>query len=352
MLKKKRIFWALVVLLGIGLGVFLYYAFCILGKQPILQIDHREIDFGAIPSGVKVKKAFRITNTGNANLVIRRVPSGCGRLEVNLLNNIIVPGGSESLSVTVSAEEFGSLTHIFLFSNDPHQKILDLTVKATPVMKSLVEPSVIDFGQVEVETLPVTKSIKLSLKQDYFTDLNSDDIRFVIENPYLQVDSSQPSSDNIKEVKILLKKSVPIGDISTKLQIADNKRTANVRIFGSVRGSFFALPQMIILGPVNPQDGIISKNITLKMREPDDETLNIISFNVSNSLKNVISVSKKHSVDNTFEVVFDPNRYRGVWASGELDGYLEVTCSAHNITSQKINIPILVILKIAKIRDT
>lgn len=365
MLQKQRvvkcIFWIFATALGVGQGGLIYYLIFAGGGPPILQVDTTELDFGAIPSGVKLKRTFRLTNVGGSPLVIRRIQTGCGCLEVNLAQNNIAPSTSEELQVTMTVENLlKKQVAIFVFSNDPQQPVVKLFVKADAVMESIIEPQVVDFGQVEsTAMLPITKSISLSLKQDYFADLKSGQLSFTVNEPYLRVNDSQRSDGNVTEIKLSLQEDAPTGDIFTQLLIGDASKSASMRILGYVRGHYLALPQMIVLGPVGPRDDAVSEFIRVKLRgngngdpESDAGMVHIMSINLSDTLATLLTVTKIQEIRNTgITVTLNPARYSGLWSSREIYGRIRMKCSSSDAKPQELNVPVLVVLQLPKIRE-
>lgn len=347
--------------LGVGQGGLVYYLVFAGGGSPSLQVDTAELDFGAIPSGVKVKRAFHLTNVGGSPLVIRRIQTGCGCLEVNLTRNNIAHGKSEALQVTMTVENLlKKQVAIFVFSNDPRQSVLKLSVKADAVMESIIEPQVVDFGQVEsTTTLPITKSFRLLLKQDYFAGLKSGHLSFTTNEPYLRVDDSQPLGGNVKEIRISLQKDAPIGDIFTQLLISDASKSASMRILGYIRGKYLALPQMIVLGPVGPHDDAISEFVEVKSRgdgkgDPKSgvSVAHIASINLSDTLAGLLSVTKAQNGKSTgITVALNPARYSGLWLSCEIYGHIRIKCISNDEEPQELNVPVLIVLQLPRIRD-
>jgi hypothetical protein len=357
----KCILWMTAAAFGVGQGCLIYYLLFAGGGPPVLQVDTAELDFGAIPFGVKVKRVFHLTNIGGSPLIIRRIQTGCGCLEVNLTRNNIAPATSEALQVTMTVESLrNKQVTIFVFSNDPRQPALKLSVKADAVMKSIVEPQVVDFGQVEsTATLPITKSFRLSLKQDYFAGLESGHLSFTVNEPYLRVDDSQPCRGNMKEIRISLQKDAPLGDVFTQLLISDATKSASIRILGYVRGKYMGLPQMIVLGPIGPHDDVISEQIAVKCRGDGSggpksgvSKPNIASVELSETLAGLLSVTKVRDGENAgITVTLDTAQYSGLWSSREIYGHIRMKCSSNGEESEELNVPVLVVLRLPKIRD-
>ncbi|MDR0704384.1 MAG: DUF1573 domain-containing protein [Planctomycetaceae bacterium] len=340
-----------VVLLGIAQGILIYYVLRLCTMQPVLQIDKTEIDFGVIPSGVKVTQGFRLTNTGNSVLIINKLYTGCGCTEVKLSRNKIEPGKSETLFVTMELEGYGQKTNIYIFSNDPQKAILPLSVKAEPTLQSVIEPDIIDFGQIESNELPVSKSIKFLLNSQRFIGTDLTHLSFTTDESYLVIDDSKLPESNTKQIIISLQKNTPLGDIFTDLHVDDGDKTTTVKILGNVRGPYYALPQTLLIGPVSDSDNTISKSIVLKMRGGDTEInfLEIITLDLSDSLKDLLIVSQEKPA--AISVVMHPSLYTGVWSSHKIYGTIRVKCNSHNTLPHEVNIPVLVTLKVPKIKD-
>jgi len=280
---------------------------------------------------------------------------------MTLTQNAIAPGKSEALQVTMTVESLRKKqVAIFVFSNDPRQPVLKLSVKADTVMKSIVEPQVVDFGQVESKTtLPITKSFRLSLKQGYFTTLEPGHLSFITNEPYLRVDDSHRSAGNIKEVRISLQKDAPIGDIFTQLLIRDATKSASMRILGYIRGKYLALPQMIVLGPVGPHDDAISESIKVTLRGDSEDSLksdlglvHIASINLSDTLAGLLSVTRTQDGRNAgITVMLNPAQYSGLWSSREIYGHIRMKCFNNDEEPKELNVPVLVVLQLPRIRD-
>jgi hypothetical protein len=356
----KFLLWMVAAALGVGQGGLIYYALFAGGGSPVLQVDTTAIDFGPIPSGVRVKREFHLTNVGASALVVRKIQAGCGCLEVNLTRNEIPPGKSEALQVTMTLESLvNKQVAIFVFSNDSRQPILKLMVRADAVMKSIVEPEVVDFGQVEsTAQLPITKSFRLSLKQDYW-DLQGARLSFTANEPYLRVDDSQPAHGNTKEIRLWLQKDAPVGDIATQLRISDATRAATIRILGHICGRYVALPQMIVLGPIGPKDEAMSESVAVKSRSGANGDrsshvgrLSLGSLELSETLKGLLSVTKTQGAENSrITVTLNPAQYSGLWSSRDIYGHIRVECSNNGEDSEVLNVPVLVVLQVPTIRD-
>lgn len=73
-------------------------------KQPIIQFDKTEFDFGKILQGEVVSYTFHFTNTGNAPLIITNVEKSCGCTASDYPRNPIEPGGTGDIKITYDSK--------------------------------------------------------------------------------------------------------------------------------------------------------------------------------------------------------------------------------------------------------
>lgn len=74
------------------------------GKQPVIQFDKTEFDFGKILQGEVVTYTFRFTNTGNAPLIITGVDKSCGCTASDYPREPIQPGGTGNIKITYDSK--------------------------------------------------------------------------------------------------------------------------------------------------------------------------------------------------------------------------------------------------------
>ncbi|MDR0703827.1 MAG: DUF1573 domain-containing protein [Planctomycetaceae bacterium] len=345
------------VVFGVLFGITFFFGFYESGKNPVIHVDTKEIDFGALASGTKVTKIVQITNTGQSDLVIEGVVSGCGCTETNLTRNVIPPGQSEPLYVTIEPSPFGVKTALLIRTNDPKNKGVFLSVKADSVITAAIEPTVVDFGLIEDLTqLPISKSIKIVLNSNYFVETDLNDIVVEASNPFLQIDVPQKLTKFSRTVILTLSNESPVGDIFTELYLKEKARTTTIRVLGYVRGDYFALPQMLILGPIQRQDNPQTQTVSVKFRNPHNiepvPKLIIESCSLSKSLQGLVTLdTKTENGQSKIFATINPSLYNGLWSIRNIYGHLELICSCNAAPTQCLRIPVLVSLKVPKRRD-
>lgn len=74
------------------------------GKLPIVKFDKMEHDFGAIKEGDKVETVFKISNEGEADLIIINAQGSCGCTVPEWPKDPIKPGTSADMKVTFDSK--------------------------------------------------------------------------------------------------------------------------------------------------------------------------------------------------------------------------------------------------------
>lgn len=117
-------------------------------RAPALKAAVAVIDVGAIAQGAELRPSFSIKNVGHSVLTIESVHPDCQCSVSNLGDNLVSPGKSTDLVVTVRTEEFQSgtfLRRIMVDSNDPSRPRTELQIKGTIVQEFWLSSPEIDL---------------------------------------------------------------------------------------------------------------------------------------------------------------------------------------------------------------
>lgn len=347
--RSKRLITGLVVVFGILLGCFIAYFHANFSERPVIQVSETKMNFGEIAVGTKKERSVTIRNVGQGNLIIQNVKSGCGCVHISLSQNVIAPNESAQLSIAMDATEYGQRTDVYIFYNDPTNRVAVLSVSAEAAMRTIVEPSIIDFGQIIDSTLPISKEMNILVNDDIFSSSEHDELVFTTEHAYLHIDSSKPAVGRSNPVVLTLPSDTPIGDIFTDLQIQSNSQTVSIRVIGAVRGQFFSLPPMLLFNHVTQNDNAVSKTIEIKSRYQNgiEDTPIIDSFELSNSIKPFLTTSCLDK--NRIVLTFLPSNPDIFWAPATINGTLFMKCSSEHFVSKNVNVPIQITLRVPKI---
>lgn len=101
-------------------------------KQPKIQFEKTQHDFGTVTEGESVEYIFRFTNIGNDTLVITNIRTSCGCTAALLSKHSIAPGESGEIKAAFDSQGRPGLNRktIAVISNDPNrqQVVLSFTV--------------------------------------------------------------------------------------------------------------------------------------------------------------------------------------------------------------------------------
>lgn len=101
-------------------------------QAPRISVDDEVKDLGLVTANKVAHTEFVLSNTGNSELVIYEVKSGCGCTVADPVKDKLAPGESVPLKVSYSSKnQAGSQTKdITVWTNDPLKPQLTLTIKA------------------------------------------------------------------------------------------------------------------------------------------------------------------------------------------------------------------------------
>ena len=116
-------------------------------QSQTLTIDEPTFDFGEINDINLVYKTVNLTNTGDAELEIKRVKGTCGCTTGKLEKKMLEPGESTSLTIQFLPATYDGLISkaIKIASNDPDSKISTITFTATVWPFLQVTPKIIEL---------------------------------------------------------------------------------------------------------------------------------------------------------------------------------------------------------------
>ncbi len=99
-------------------------------NAPVASFAPQNIDFGEIKPGDKANCDFKLTNTGQSNLIIRKTKASCGCTAVTLGDNTLAPGQSTTIRATFNSAGKHGRQHksITVITNDPQNPEMILSI--------------------------------------------------------------------------------------------------------------------------------------------------------------------------------------------------------------------------------
>lgn len=137
-------------LLLLTLVLVLLWAPLASAQEPRFEIEASDYDFGTVFEGEKVTRTFRFRNAGQTPLTIDRVRSSCGCTVPRLSAEVVAPGDVAEIEAVFDTSRFRGrqVKTIYLYTNDPRQEVVQLSMQGVVAQIIETEPARIDFGVI------------------------------------------------------------------------------------------------------------------------------------------------------------------------------------------------------------
>lgn len=108
-----------------------------LANAPRIEFEEISKDFGTVDEGVVIEHKYVFTNTGNSDLIIRKIKASCGCTTAAPDVNVVKPGQQASLTASFRTAGYSGRQSksITVISNDPKQPSLVLRLSGTVAKK-------------------------------------------------------------------------------------------------------------------------------------------------------------------------------------------------------------------------
>ncbi len=117
------------------------------GPPPKISFEQTINDFGLVAPGSTNTCEFNFKNKGVGILVIKDVSKTCGCTPFTLEKKEYAPGEKGTLKVEYHADRGSGQRnrHLYVFSNDPDNERIELTIKASIAQKVVYEPDKLNY---------------------------------------------------------------------------------------------------------------------------------------------------------------------------------------------------------------
>ena len=110
-------------------------------RAPSIEVVPKKFDFGLVKEGTELKHSFIVKNNGSATLTVYEAYSSCGCTTSKLAKEILEPGESTALDVSIdtSMKQDQVTKSVFVSSNDPARPVLpvDLSMNVENLHKGM-----------------------------------------------------------------------------------------------------------------------------------------------------------------------------------------------------------------------
>ena len=134
---------ALILLASLGFAA-------LASAAPELTVAKGTFNFGTISQGQKVQHGFRIKNTGDAPLQIKKLEAACGCTAVKPSTSVIAPGKSAELNVIFDSTSFSGKVEktVTMTTNAGNTPTYTFTMEGTVTEELQVAPRQLSLGSL------------------------------------------------------------------------------------------------------------------------------------------------------------------------------------------------------------
>lgn len=135
---------ALTILLNLALAHVVFAA-------PELAVEQGTFNFGTIPQGKKVQYGFKIKNSGDAPLQIKKLEAACGCTAVKPSTSVVQPGKSAEIDVIFDSAAFSGRVQksVTMTTNAGKTPTYTFTMEGTVAEELQVSPRQLSLGPLQ-----------------------------------------------------------------------------------------------------------------------------------------------------------------------------------------------------------
>ncbi|MBN2135439.1 MAG: DUF1573 domain-containing protein [Acidobacteria bacterium] len=242
---------------------------------PDITFEKKEIDFGTVQAGDVMEYTFKFKNTGDQDLILKKVTATCGCTAVQSNKNAIKPGETGEITAKLHTGGYRQrmVKYIYVETNVPHMPRITLIMSANPISDVDVKPnSYIGFwnlkqGETSTRELEILNNTKdpLELQKPEIGGANPDLFKF---------DVSTLEPGKLYKLKVTFS-SENSGRFNAKLKIKTNKTNKpeiEIPLSAAVLDDVYLLPNALIIKRKNEQEPRFK---TVKVMNSTDKKLEI-----------------------------------------------------------------------------
>ena len=242
MIMVKNIKVAIILSLFIGIQVFADTV----KNKPVHRISCvvRVQDVGTKDNSLKVKHTFLIKNSGDADLIIKKVRTTCGCTVAELSNKTIVPGETADLNAifTLRNRHGHQQKSIKITSNDPKQPTLALYLKGEAVSELEIKPRSLFFRQ-QSQTNEAVKTIEITSRKP----LNITNV--ISSTEFLLPSIESIKSNNVYKLTVALVTPIPQGHTRGTVKLENDSKDITVNVSVICTGILSFAPKRVVIRP-------------------------------------------------------------------------------------------------------
>ena len=295
---------------------------------PLVLAEAGVYDFGEVLGGSEIRHTFKLKNIGQKPLKIAKVEESCACTATIVSKDEIPPGefGIIEAVLKVPSENRQVEESISVYTNDPIQSQVTLTLKGTAFVPITTFPSRLFIGSIPPKT-SIKKSLTIHQKGE--TQI----LAVRTDSDHLKAAIVSTKADPITRVEVTLLESAPPGTFSYNLFVdyryEGKEATYEVLAFGEVLGAFTVSPKRFFFGLVEDKR-MVSKTVAIS--SVNDQPFKITSVESNSAYVTTKVASQGDGVGYQLTATVQPEA-----PAGELSG--EILVKTDSIIQPVIRMP-------------
>lgn len=239
---------------------------------PTAVVAEPVVDAGKVPVGEPVEVEFTLQNRGTAPLEISQVRPACG-CTVAEYDETIAPGATGTVRAVVDTTSLvgPNAKAVTVYTNDPDNPRIQLTIKSNPQPFLVVEPGYARFTSFVHGEEDQTHS-QLLWTDDFdaleITGIETpEDWVEASYRPATEAERSAQGTGNQWRIDVTLAQEAPVGPVADRVLVRTNhprQKSIEIPVSGFVRPMVAVTPQDVDFGKVDPSEeqqwGILVRN--------------------------------------------------------------------------------------------
>ena len=273
-------------------------------QEPRVNFAERAFDFGTVNEGSVVEHPFQLENKGDAPLKIVKLHPDCGCTAVSADNDVIEPGASTAIKVSFNTGGFQGekVKTIRVYTNDPQESTVLLTIRGQVKPDVTVEPEVIDFGKVRAGEDHHAAALVYVVDQSptKFLDARSHTVDLEVS-----AEDFSETGRSGKKLAITLKSSAPEGVFRGRIALrttSTRNPIVDLAVLARLEGDLVLEPPSVVFGSLAGPlpDPVIQ---TAKLRNSGERPMHIVSIESDNPAVTAEFNPVENSKDYAIEVI-------------------------------------------------
>ena len=219
-------------------------------SAPHIAIDSPVFDFGTIAQGAAVEHLFTINNTGSDPLKIERLNPSCGCTAATLSAQTVDPGSTATIRTVFDTTGFQGykVKTVRVYSNDPQQPSVVLTLKGSVVPDVVVDPPRVFFGNVKKGA---TDSIDVTVSGSDQNTVKILDVDSRSTDISLSQEVLKTEHGIGKKITVKLNPDLPVGTVRSRIAVktsSERNPVVHIPVFAKIIGEIQLAPSDVSFG--------------------------------------------------------------------------------------------------------